>query len=153
MTAKNLRVLLVESSDQDSNGLLSKLTDAGYALEHRRAQDAASMRQALRQHTFDVILCSDDPGSFGGLGAYHLLRQLDLDMFKAMNDAGGTNPSYPWVEAAVRLMRPAVGVIVLGTWAYLKVNSIDSESVDNFAGAVGFYLFGDRTLFYARKTK
>ena len=84
---------------------------------------------------------------------YVKMRQLDLDMFKAMNDAGGTNPSYPWVEAAVRLMRPAVGVIVLGTWAYLKVNSIDSESVDNFAGAVGFYMFGDRTLFYARKTK
>jgi hypothetical protein len=84
---------------------------------------------------------------------YVKMRQLDLDMFKAMNDAGGTNPSYPWVEAAVRLMRPAVGVIVLGTWAYLKINSIDSESVDNFAGAVGFYLFGDRTLFYARKTK
>ena len=84
---------------------------------------------------------------------YVKMRQLDLDMFKAMNDAGGTNPSYLWVEAAVRLMRPAVGVIVLGTWAYLKVNSIDSESVDNFAGAVGFYLFGDRTLFYARKTK
>jgi hypothetical protein len=84
---------------------------------------------------------------------YVKMRDLDLNMFKAMNDAGGTNPSYPWVEAAVRLMRPAVGVIVLGTWAYLKVNSIDSESVDNFAGAVGFYLFGDRTLFYARKSK
>lgn len=84
---------------------------------------------------------------------YVKMRQLDLDMFKAMNDAGGTNPSYPWVEAAVRLMRPAVGVIVLGTWAYLKINSIDSESVDNFAGAVGFYLFGDRTLFYARRNK
>jgi hypothetical protein len=84
---------------------------------------------------------------------YVKMRELDLNMFKAMNDAGGTNPSYPWVEAAVRLMRPAVGVIVLGTWAYLKINSIDSESVDNFAGAVGFYLFGDRTLFYARKSK
>jgi len=84
---------------------------------------------------------------------YVKMRELDLNMFKVMNDAGGTNPSYPWVEAAVRLMRPAVGVIVLGTWAYLKVNSIDSESVDNFAGAVGFYLFGDRTLFYARKAK
>ena len=84
---------------------------------------------------------------------YVKMRELDLNMFKAMNDAGGTNPSYPWVEAAVRLMRPAVGVIVLGTWAYLKINNIDSESVDNFAGAVGFYLFGDRTLFYARKTK
>jgi hypothetical protein len=84
---------------------------------------------------------------------YVKMRQLDLDMFKAMNDAGGTNPSYPWVEAAVRLMRPAVGVIVLGTWAYLELNGTSSESVSNFAGAVGFYLFGDRTLFYARKAK
>lgn len=84
---------------------------------------------------------------------YVKMRELDLSMFKAMNDAGGINPSYPWVEAAVRLMRPAVGVIVLGTWAHLKLNNIPSESVDNFAGAVGFYLFGDRTLFYARKIK
>jgi hypothetical protein len=84
---------------------------------------------------------------------YVKMRELDLNMFKAMNDAGGANPSYPWVDAVVRLMRPAVGVIVLSTWAYLKVNSIDSEPVDNFASAVGFYLFGDRTLFYSRKAK
>ena len=84
---------------------------------------------------------------------YVKMRQLDLEMFKAMNDAGGTNPSYPWVEAAVRLMRPAVAMIVLGTWAYLKLNNLNSASVDNFAAAVGFYLFGDRTLFYARKAK
>jgi hypothetical protein len=84
---------------------------------------------------------------------YAKMRQLDLDMFKAMNDAGGTNASYPWVEAAVRLMRPAVGCIVLGTWAYLELNGTSSESVSNFASAVGFYLFGDRTLFYARKVK
>lgn len=81
------------------------------------------------------------------------MKQLDLEMFKAMNEAGGINPSYPWVEAAVRLMRPAVGIIVLGTWMYLKLNNITNEGVDNFAGAVGFYLFGDRTLFYARKAK
>ena len=84
---------------------------------------------------------------------YVKMRQLDLDMFKAMNDAGGTNPSYPWVEAAVRLMRPVVGIIVLGTWAYLEMTGSTSESVSNFASAVGFYLFGDRTLFYARKVK
>ena len=63
------------------------------------------------------------------------------------------SPSYPWVEAAVRLMRPAVAMIVLGTWAGLKLNGQSSDSVDNFAAAVGFYLFGDRTLFYARKAK
>jgi hypothetical protein len=82
---------------------------------------------------------------------YIKVRQLDIEMFKAMNDAGGTNPSYPWVEAIVRLMRPGVALIVLGTWAVLKLNGQPSDAVDNFAAAVGFYLFGDRTLFYARR--
>jgi hypothetical protein len=50
-------------------------------------------------------------------------------------------------------MRPAVAVIVLGTWATLKLNNHTAEAVDNFAAAVGFYLFGDRTLFYSRKNK
>jgi hypothetical protein len=84
---------------------------------------------------------------------YVKMRQLDLDMFKAMNEAGGSNPSYPWVEAIVRLQRPAVVAIVLGTWAVLKSTGQSNESVDNFAAAVGFYLFGDRTLFYSRKVK
>lgn len=82
---------------------------------------------------------------------YAKMRQLDLEAFKAMNDAGGVNPSYPWVEALVRLMRPAVALVVLGTWAALKLQGQSSETVDNFAAAVGFYLFGDRTLFYASK--
>ena len=79
------------------------------------------------------------------------MRKMDLDFFKAMNDAGGTNPSYLWVEAIVRLMRPSVTIIVLGTWAYLELNGQASPTVTNFASAVGFYLFGDRTLFYAKK--
>ena len=84
---------------------------------------------------------------------YVAMRQVDLDMFKAMNEAGGTNQSYPWVEAVVRLMRPSVGVIVLGTWAYLEITNQSSIAVSNFASAIGFYLFGDRTLFYANKSK
>lgn len=82
---------------------------------------------------------------------YVQMKQVDLDMFKAMNEAGGTNPSYPWVEAIVRLMRPAVGLIVLGTWCYMEVTHQPSAAVSNFASAVGFYLFGDRTLFYSSK--
>jgi len=81
------------------------------------------------------------------------MKHLDLEQFKAVNDAGGTNPSYPWVEAVVRLMRPSVGLIVLGTWSYMQLTNMSSSTVDNFAAAVGFYLFGDRTLFYANKTK
>lgn len=83
---------------------------------------------------------------------YVKMRQIDLDFFKAMNDAGGTNPSYLWVEAVVRMMRPVVTLIVLGTWAYLELTNQPSPTVTNFASAVGFYLFGDRTLFYAKKT-
>ena len=82
---------------------------------------------------------------------YVQIRQVDLDMFKAMNDAGGTNPSYPWVEAIVRLMRPTIAIIVLGTWCYMEITGDASDTVSNFASSVGFYLFGDRTLFYARK--
>lgn len=85
------------------------------------------------------------------ISEYIDMRKMDLDFFKTMNDAGGTNPSYLWVEAIVRLMRPSVTIIVLGTWAYLELNGQASPTVTNFASAVGFYLFGDRTLFYAKK--
>ncbi len=83
---------------------------------------------------------------------YVKMREVDLNFFKTMNDSGGTNPSYLWVEAIVRLMRPCVTVIVLGTWSYLELIHQSSPTVTNFASAVGFYLFGDRTLFYAKKT-
>jgi hypothetical protein len=82
---------------------------------------------------------------------YTQMRQLDLEMFRAMNDAGGSNASYPWVEAIVRLQRPTVVAMVLATWAWLMLSGQTSESVNNFAAAIGFYLFGDRTLFYTKK--
>lgn len=82
---------------------------------------------------------------------YVKMRETDLGMFKAMQDAG-SSASYPWVDAIVRLMRPCVALTVLLTWASLHAQGgPDAASADAFAGAVGFYLFGDRTLFYARK--
>lgn len=82
---------------------------------------------------------------------YTKMKDVDLQMFKAMNEAGGVNPSYPWVEACIRLMRPGVALLVLGTWAYMELTGDSSAAVANFASAVGFYLFGDRTLFYSNK--
>jgi len=87
---------------------------------------------------------------------YIRMRELDVRMFESINNAGGTNASYPWVEACIRLMRPAVSIIVLGVWAASHLDTgafsmIPVDSVDNFAAAIGFYLFGDRTLFYAKK--
>ena len=85
------------------------------------------------------------------IAEYTQMRNTDLEMFKAMNAAGSTGSTYPWVEAIVRLMRPGVATVVLGTWSYMMMTGQDSAAVNNFASAVGFYLFGDRTLFYAQK--
>lgn len=82
---------------------------------------------------------------------YVQMRELDLRLFEAMNNAGGTNQSYLWVEAVVRLMRPVAAIIVMGTWAWSSISGDSTPAIDNFASAIGFYLFGDRTLFYSRK--
>jgi hypothetical protein len=79
------------------------------------------------------------------------MRQADVDLFKAMNDAGGAGQSWPWVEAIVRLQRPAVAAVALTVWAWSRTYGVPSPEVDNFAATVGFYLFGDRTLFHSRK--
>ena len=82
---------------------------------------------------------------------YSQMKNIDLEFFKVMNEAGSGNPSYPWVEAITRLMRPAIGLIVLGTWATMHLKGMATQEVDNFASAVGFYLFGERSLFYIKK--
>jgi hypothetical protein len=48
-------------------------------------------------------------------------------------------------------MRPLIGLLVLSTWVYTVVNGTPSEEINNFASAVGFYLFGERSLFYIKK--
>jgi hypothetical protein len=48
-------------------------------------------------------------------------------------------------------MRPLIGLLVLSTWVYMHVTGIGTPEVDNFASAVGFYLFGERSLFYIKK--
>ncbi|WP_431257218.1 hypothetical protein ACQ86G_21535 [Roseateles chitinivorans] len=80
------------------------------------------------------------------------MRTSELELFKAMQDTGA-GQSYPWVEAIVKLQRPTVAVLVLGTWAWQQMTLPGGATADctNFASAVGFYLFGDRTLFYAKR--
>jgi len=80
MSNEDLRVLLVECSDQDAESVLVKLDAAGYVLRPTRVRDEAGMQRALGNQSFDVILCSDDGDCFGGLAALSLMRRLDLDV-------------------------------------------------------------------------
>jgi hypothetical protein len=78
------------------------------------------------------------------------IRECELAMFKAMNETtSGTG--YAWAETVVKLQRPAVAFCVLAVWAWSVIAGQRSDSVDNFAGAVFFYLFGDRTLTALKK--
>lgn len=92
----------------------------------------------------------------GTIEQYEKMRRLDLEMFQALNAAGGTNPTYPWVEAIVRLMRPGFAAAVVLVWGYVHLTvaaESDTATVDNMTSAIGFYLFGDRTLFYAKRAE
>lgn len=80
MTAKKLRVLLVESSNADAQHTLNKLAQAGYLLEHRRVDSANGMKAALGKGQFDVVLCSYDPPGFGGLAALELMQKSGVDI-------------------------------------------------------------------------
>ena len=51
------------------------------------------------------------------------MKELDIKQFEVLNNAGGTNASYPWVEACIRLMRPAIAIGVIGTWAICKLSA------------------------------
>ena len=73
-------------------------------------------------------------------------RRLDLELFQAMQ--GGEGASYPWVTAVRQLQRPAFAAVVLLVWAYQTSAGQMSDTVTNMTAAVGFYLFGDRTLFH-----
>jgi hypothetical protein len=79
------------------------------------------------------------------------MRDADVRLFEVMNAAGGANPSYPWVEAIIRLQRPAVVAVTMGLWVYCEAAGVEAPTVANFAAAVGFYLFGDRTLFHSKR--
>jgi hypothetical protein len=79
------------------------------------------------------------------------MQRVDVERFAAINSAAGSNASYPWVEAIIRLQRPTVAVGVLVVWSVDHLGPAPTGAVDNFAGAIGFYLFGDRTLFHIKQ--
>jgi hypothetical protein len=77
------------------------------------------------------------------------MRGVDMDMFKTMNTIGGE--TYKWVEAVIKLQRPTVAAVALIVWAYSHTVGTPSADINNFAAVIGFYLFGDRTLFHLKK--
>jgi len=80
MTAKNLRVLLVEASSVDARRTVAKLKQNGYLVKHFQVENADSMQKALAEAQWDVILCSYDSSGFCGLEALRLSQHSGFDL-------------------------------------------------------------------------
>jgi len=70
-----LRVLLIEDSEDDALLILRELRRGGYEPLWERHDTAAALDDALRRHTWDIILCDYVMPEFSGPAALQLLRE------------------------------------------------------------------------------
>lgn len=68
------------------------------------------------------------------------LQRIELERFKALQDADKGGETYRWVEAVRKLQRPAV-IVGLGVAFLIDPNA---PMVADMFACVTFYLFGER---------
>ena len=77
---KNLKVLMVEDSEDDAVLMLRELRKGGFEVSYERVDNARSMQAALSQQKWDIILSDFALPHFSGLAALELYHQQDLDI-------------------------------------------------------------------------
>ncbi|MGH9615052.1 MAG: response regulator [Bryobacteraceae bacterium] len=74
------RVLLVEDSINDTFLIVRELQQAGLDVEFERVETAGYMKSALRERSWDLIICDCCLPQFDGLKALALYHQERLDI-------------------------------------------------------------------------
>ena len=80
LMSKPLCVLMVEDSEDDALLTIRELKKGGYAPEYKWVETAETMRNALREQAWDIILCDYKMPQFNGLDAIALLRETGIDI-------------------------------------------------------------------------
>jgi len=75
-----IRLLIIEDSEVDALLLSLELQQGGFDPVHERVETAADLHAALREKSWDVILCDYHLPGFNGLEALALFRKTDLDV-------------------------------------------------------------------------
>ena len=75
-----LRLLLVEDSEDDAFLLLRELRQGGYDVIYERVETPAAMQAALEAKQWDLVISDYAMPHFSGDGALRLLRTKDLDI-------------------------------------------------------------------------
>ncbi len=102
-----LRVLLVEDSEDDALLLLRELQRGGFAVAHRRVEDAEQMRAALYEEEWDVVISDYALPRFSAPDALALFQSCNLDLpFIVVSGAIGE-------ETAVAIMKTGAHDVVL----------------------------------------
>lgn len=77
--SRPLSLLLVEDSDDDAELLLITLRQGGFNLHHQRVEDEDSMRQALEEGEWDILISDYSLPRFSGLDALRMLKDSGRD--------------------------------------------------------------------------
>jgi PAS domain S-box-containing protein len=75
-----IRVLIIEDSEDDVLLAVRALKKGSYDPVFARVEDAGTMRKALQEKTWDVILCDYKMPKFNGLAAIALLKETGIDI-------------------------------------------------------------------------
>jgi len=79
MKYQSLRVLTVDDSKDDVFLLLHHIKKNGYSLIHEHVDNASSLKKALQEKQWDIIICDYDMPQFDVPSAIAMLRELQSD--------------------------------------------------------------------------
>src|SRR5437016_13694930 len=77
---KTLRALQVEDSERDAALLMRYLSRAGYELISERVDQPETMRKALANREWDIVLCDYSMPQFSALEALSVVQETGLDI-------------------------------------------------------------------------
>ncbi len=77
---KPLRVLIVGDSENDAQIIIREMKKGGFEPEHEQVKTAKSMRKALREKPWDLVLSNYKLPKFSGIKAIALLKEARIDI-------------------------------------------------------------------------
>ena len=72
----NLRVLIIEDSEDDIELIVLELQRNGYHVEFQQIQSREAMLAAMKSTIFDLVLCDYKMPNFNGIDALKIWKEL-----------------------------------------------------------------------------
>jgi hypothetical protein len=100
---KPLRVLFVEDSETDAELVAFELRRGGYSVVSERVETAEGFLSALRNESWDLIICDFSMPNFDGIRAFQLFSEQRLDIpFIFVSGAMGEERAVQAMKAGAR---------------------------------------------------